>query len=82
LKYLADKLAVGYSYFFLIKDTTYVDGRKLDNLTKHISITENVYMGLPGTHPTSNPSVCSLGELQPIFLFSFTNVIFLLCKRP
>ncbi|XP_046651600.1 chondroitin sulfate glucuronyltransferase-like [Daphnia pulicaria] len=60
LKYLADKLAVGYSYFFLIKDTTYVDGRKLDNLTKHISITENVYMGLPGTHPTSNPSVCSL----------------------
>lgn len=78
LKYLADKLAVGYSYFFLIKDTTYVDGRKLDNLTKHISITENVYMGLPGTHPTSNPSVCSLGELQPIFLFSFTNVIFLL----
>jgi len=63
LKYLADKLAVGYSYFFLIKDTTYVDGRKLDNLTKHISITENVYMGLPGTHPTSNPFVCSLGEL-------------------
>lgn len=60
LKYLADKLAVGYSYFFFIKDTTYVDGRKLDNLTKHISITENVYMGLPGTHPTSNPSVCSL----------------------
>ncbi|EFX79462.1 hypothetical protein DAPPUDRAFT_52547 [Daphnia pulex] len=60
LKYLADKLAVGYSYFFLIKDTTFVDGRKLDNLTKHISITENVYMGLPGTHPTSNPSVCSL----------------------
>lgn len=62
LKYLADKLAVGYSYFFLIKDTTYVDGRKLETLTKHISITEDVYMGLPGTSPTSNPSVCSLGN--------------------
>lgn len=70
LKYLADKLAVGYSYFFFIKDTTYVDGRKLDNLTKHISITENVYMGLPGTHPTSNPSVCSLGKLSMISDFS------------
>lgn len=63
LKYLAVKLAMGYSYFLLIKDTTYVDGRKLENLTKHISITEHVYMGLPGTSPTSNPSVCSLGKL-------------------
>lgn len=63
LKYLADKLAVGYSYFLLIKDTTYVDGRKLEKLTKHISITEHVYMGVPGANPTSNPSVCSLGKL-------------------
>ena len=64
LKYLSDKLAVGYSYFLLIKDTTYVDGRKLENLTKHISITEHVYMGFPGTNPTSNPSVCSLGSIS------------------
>lgn len=63
LKYLADKLTVGYNYFFLIKDNTYVDGRKLDNLTKHISITENVYFGMPGTDPTSNPTVCSLGNV-------------------
>lgn len=61
LKYLADKLAVGFSYFFFIRDTTYVDGRKLDRLIKNLSIFEHVYMGLPGTEPTDIPSICSLG---------------------
>lgn len=60
LKYLADKLTAAYSFFFFIKDTTFVDGRKLDKLVKHISVSEHVYMGLPGSDPTSNPSVCSL----------------------
>lgn len=60
LKYLADKLTAAYSFFFLIKDSTFVDGRKLDKLVKHISISENVYMGVPASDPTSNPLVCSL----------------------
>lgn len=61
LKYLADKLAQGYSYFFLMKDTTYVNGRMLDRLVKHISKKEDVYMGTVAGETTTNPSVCSLG---------------------
>ncbi len=71
LKYLADKLAQGYSYFFLMKDTTYVNGRMLDRLVKHISKKEDVYMGTVAGESTSNPSVCSLGNfiLQNTLLF-------------
>ena len=79
LKYLADKLTVGYNFFFLIKDTTYVDGRKLDKLTKHISITENVYLGLPGNDPTSNPTVCSLGKQNYPEIFK-SKVLNLFCQ--
>ena len=79
LKYLADKLAVGYSYFFFIRDTTYVDGRKLDRLVKNLSITEHVYMGTPGTGPTDIPSICSLGnKLSHCEMCISINIIFLL----
>lgn len=62
LKYLADKLAQGYNYFFLMKDTTFVNGRKLSSLVKHISVSGDVYMGAIGNEPTLNPNVCSLGN--------------------
>ena len=61
LKYLADKLLEGYSYFFLMKDTSFVNGRKLAKFVNHISITDHVYMGSPVNDPGFGPSVCSIG---------------------
>ena len=62
LKYLADKLANSYSYFFLVKDSTYVNGKRLHDLMNHISITENVYMGSTTNDLTTSPSMCLLGN--------------------
>ena len=60
-KYLSDKLLLSQNFFFLIRDTSAVNGRKLAKFIDHISIAENVYMGSPVSNPTSSPTVCSLG---------------------
>jgi len=60
LKYLAEKLADTYSFFFLIKDTTYVNGKKLVNMVNHISVTEDVYMGSTANDFTTSPSICMI----------------------
>lgn len=62
LKYLSDKLAQGYNYFFIVKDSTFVNGRILKKLMDHVSVNEDVYMGVVGNEPTSNPTVCALGN--------------------
>jgi len=62
LKYLADKLAVGYSYFFFIRDTKYINDRRLDCPGKNLSITEHVNMGTPRTESTDIPPFCSPGN--------------------
>ena len=64
LKYLAEKLADTYSFFFLIKDTTYVNGKKLVDTVNHISVTEDVYMGSTTNDLTTSPSICLIGNLM------------------
>ena len=59
-KYLSDKLLLSQNFFFLIRDTSAVNGRKLAKFIDHISIAENVNMGSPVSNPTSSPTVCSL----------------------
>ena len=60
LKYLAEKLLSGYSFFFLIRDTSFVSGRKLANFINHISITNHVYLGMPVEDRLFSEPVCSL----------------------
>ena len=63
LKYLAEKLADTYSFFFLMKDTTYANGKKLVNLMNHISISEDIYMGSTTSDLTTSPSICLIGQV-------------------
>ncbi|XP_048514629.1 chondroitin sulfate glucuronyltransferase isoform X2 [Athalia rosae] len=56
LKYITDNYLEEYDYYFLIKDMTYVDIRKLLKLVNNISISQNVHLGVAG----EIESYCSL----------------------
>lgn len=57
LKYITDNYLENYDYYFLVKDLTYVDVRKLSKLVNKISISQNVYLGTASEVDT----YCSLG---------------------
>ena len=82
LKYLAEKLADTYSFIFLIKDTTYVNGKKFVDIVNHISVTEDVYMGSTTNDLASSPSICLIGEIMiNIFcLMTKPNHILTICR--
>lgn len=58
LKYITDNYLEDYDYYFLIKDMTYVDVRKLIKLVDKISISQNVHLGVAG----EIEAYCSLGK--------------------
>lgn len=58
LKYITDNYLEDYDFYYLIKDTSYVNARKLIRLIDKISVSQNVYMGIPSEIET----YCSLGS--------------------
>ncbi|XP_046743414.1 chondroitin sulfate synthase 2 [Diprion similis] len=56
LKYIMDNYLEDYDYYYLIKDLTYVDVRKLTRLVNKISISQDVHLGIA----TSFDTYCSL----------------------
>lgn len=56
LKYITDNYLEDYDYFFLIKDYSYVNGRRLIKLANKISVSQDVHLGV-----VSDNTYCSLG---------------------
>jgi hypothetical protein len=61
LKYLTDNFVEEYDFFFLVKDTTYLDAKALHHLVKHLSVSQEVHAG-PSRIGTS--AYCSLGRFK------------------
>jgi len=62
LKYIADNLLDDYDYYYLVSDTSYVNGRKLKRTVNSLSISHDVHLGVK---PDFESSFCSLGKLVP-----------------
>ncbi|XP_058800240.1 chondroitin sulfate synthase 2 isoform X2 [Phymastichus coffea] len=56
LKYITDNYLEDYDYYFLIKDTSYINARKLVSIVKKISVSQDVHLGVTSDDNTH----CSL----------------------
>ncbi|CAB0029709.1 unnamed protein product [Trichogramma brassicae] len=59
LKYITDNYLEDYDYYFFIKDTAYVNARLLVEFVNKISVSQDIYMGVP----SKNGAHCSLGNI-------------------
>lgn len=62
MKYITDNYLEDYDYYFITKDTSYINGRRLVELVEKISVSQDFYLG----SNVAEESYCSLGEI--IFL--------------
>lgn len=65
LKYITDNYLEDYDYFFLVKDTSFINARRLNDLINKISISHDVHLGIVNDHK----KYCSLGKLYCIVFF-------------
>ncbi|XP_047371212.1 chondroitin sulfate synthase 2 [Vespa velutina] len=56
MKYITDNYLEDYDYYFLIKDISYINARKLINFVSKISVSQDVHVGIP----TDIQTYCSL----------------------
>ncbi|XP_003699976.1 chondroitin polymerizing factor [Megachile rotundata] len=56
MKYIIDNYLENYDYYLLIKDTSYINVKQLQNFVSKISVSQNVHVGVPSDIPT----YCSL----------------------
>lgn len=59
LKYVADNHLEEYDYFFLLGDSSFLNVRRLVELVRGLSVSEEVYMGTPADEDSQ---YCSLGR--------------------
>lgn len=59
MKYIIDNYLENYDYYFLIKDISYINVKKLVEFVNKISVSQNVHVGVLGDIST----YCSLGKL-------------------
>lgn len=59
MKYITDNYLEDYDYYFLIKDVSYINARKLINFVSKISVSQDVHVGIPSDIQT----YCSLGKV-------------------
>lgn len=59
MKYIIDNYLENYDYYFLIKDVSYINAKKLVQFVTKISVSQNVHVGVLG----DIPSYCSLGKI-------------------
>lgn len=68
IKYIIDNYMEDFDYYYKVKDTTYVNARRLMELTNGLSVSQNIHMGdIAGIS-----SYCSLGD----FFFITVKVYF------
>lgn len=48
LRYIAEHYADTFDFYLFVSDRSYIRGEKLFDMIEHISITTDVYMGIPG----------------------------------
>lgn len=58
-KYLQDHYSESYDWYYLVSDRTYTRGQKLFDMVTHMSITHDVYMGVPVSDQNGG-AFCSL----------------------
>lgn len=64
IKYVSDSFAQNYDYFFLMKDSSYLNTHLLKYIVNKISVSQDVYLGTKVT----DGSFCSLGKTDFFFL--------------
>ncbi|XP_015115913.1 chondroitin sulfate synthase 2 [Diachasma alloeum] len=57
IKYITDNYLEEYDFYFIVKDSSYVNGRSLNHLLDKISVSRDVYLGRP---LDDDPNYCSL----------------------
>lgn len=58
LKYLTDNFLEEYDFFFLTRDTSYINAKHLMNIVKKISVSHEVHLG--GMSKSDAPTYCTL----------------------
>lgn len=58
MKYITDNYLEDYDYFFLIKDTGFVNARKLRDFVGKLSVSQDIHLGIG----SEVENYCSLGE--------------------
>lgn len=56
IKYITDNYLEDYDYYYIVKDTAYVNARRLMELVQQISVSKDIYLG----KPAENSDYCSL----------------------
>jgi len=64
MKYIIDNYLESYDYYFLIKDTSYINARGLMEFVNKISVSQNVHVGVQSEINT----YCSLGK-KKLFIY-------------
>lgn len=62
IKYVSDNFLEDYDFFFIIKDTGYIQAQRLYEFTKKISINHNVYLGQIADSSSDAEKVCSISK--------------------
>ena len=72
LKYIAEHYAETFDYYMFVSDRSYIRGEKFFDMIEHISVTTDVYMGVPGPEKNycgiEGGVIISQVNLQPISL--------------
>lgn len=61
IKYISDNFLEDYDYFFISRDSTYIQARSLYEFAKKVSVSEDVYCGNPSA-TDKDSTYCSLGK--------------------
>jgi hypothetical protein len=59
LKYIIDNYLEDFDYYFLIKDTSYINARRLIEIANKISVSQDVHLGMA----SDDNKYCSLGKM-------------------
>lgn len=62
VKYVSDNFLEDYDFFFIIKDTGYIQAQRLYEFTKKISINHDVHMGQIIDNTSNADKVCSISK--------------------
>ena len=66
MKYITDNYLEDYDYYYITKDTSYVNGRRLNELVKKISVSRDVHFGVN----SDKDGYCSLGKINRSLSFA------------
>lgn len=62
IKYVSDNFLDDYDFFFIIRDTSYVQAQKLNDFVRRISVMNDVHVGKTIQTSETTAKICSLGK--------------------